>query len=148
MRPVENLKKPVAKKKTFFSDPDDGLSMYPTIPDGQEGEIDYGDFDSRKEATSTSFQDPYAAEYPALPVEAPTGPDRLIQPRDLPPWYEDEYYDDRRMGSGFHPALIQLFGLRFLLQLSSLLAFSHITLFAGGLTINLTHCLGELGQSL
>ncbi len=97
-----------SEEKDLFSDPDDGLSMYPTIPDGDEGEIDYGDFNSRKEATSASFQDPYAAEYPALPVEVQTGPDRHIQPRDLPPWYEDEYYDDReweRLPPRFNSAL-------------------------------------------
>ncbi|MBJ68566.1 MAG: hypothetical protein CL463_01535 [Acidimicrobiaceae bacterium] len=97
-----------SEENDITSDSDDALSMYPTIPDGQEGEIDYGDFDSREDTTPTSFQDPYAAEYPALPVEAPTGPDRPIQPRDLPPWYEDEYYDDReweRLPPRFNTAL-------------------------------------------
>ena len=61
-----------SEENGITSDSDDALSMYPTIPDGQEGEIDYGDFDSSEDLASTNFQDPYAAEYPALPVEAPT----------------------------------------------------------------------------
>ena len=71
------------------------LSMYPSIPDGEESQIDYSDIGFREEEAPTVFQDPYAAEYPVPPIEVDPTSSAVAYPRDLPPWYEDEYYDDR-----------------------------------------------------
>ena len=74
---------------------DESQSMYPSIPDGEQSEIEYSDIGFREVEAPTSFQDPYAAEYPASPIEVEPTSSSAVRPRDLPPWYEDEYYDDR-----------------------------------------------------
>ena len=74
---------------------DEPLSMYPSIPDGEESQIDYSDIGFREEEAPTAFQDPYAAEYPVPQIEVDPTSSAVAYPRDLPPWYEDEYYDDR-----------------------------------------------------
>ena len=74
---------------------DEPVSMYPLIPDGEENEIEYGDIGFREEEAPSTFQDPYAAEYQASPIEVQATSTPSVRPRDLPPWYEDEYYDDR-----------------------------------------------------
>ena len=87
---------------------DGSAPMYPTVPDGVDGEIDYEDFSPQEEEISLSFQDPYAAEHPQMPVEQHPGTSGAIHPPDLPPWYEDEYYDDReweRVPPRFNSAL-------------------------------------------
>ena len=73
---------------------DGSMSMYPTTPEGEEGQLDYSDFDPVEEIPS-SFQDPYAAEYLVLPVQDQIVQSEEVHPRNLPPWYEDDYYDDR-----------------------------------------------------
>ncbi len=74
---------------------DEPLSMYPSIPDGEESQIDYSDIGFREEEAPTAFQDPYAAEYPVPPIEVDPTSSAVAYPRDLPPGYEDEYYDAR-----------------------------------------------------
>ncbi len=87
---------------------DGSMPMYPTVPDSEDGEINYDDFSPQEEEISLSFQDPYVAEHPQMPVEQHPGTSGAIHPPDLPPWYEDEYYDDReweRVPPRFNSAL-------------------------------------------
>ncbi len=74
---------------------DESMSMYPTVPEGEDGQIDFNDFDSFEDQAPTRFQDPFAAEHPVLPLQDQTATPSRVHPPDLPPWYEDEYYDDR-----------------------------------------------------
>jgi len=82
-------------EKSIPEHSDEPVSMYPLIPDGEESEIEYGDIGFREEEAPNTFQDPYAAEYPLSPIEVQPTSSPSVHPRDLPPWYEDEYYDDR-----------------------------------------------------
>ena len=82
-------------EKSLPEHSDEPVSMYPLIPDGEESEIEYGDIGFREEEAPNTFQDPYAAEYPLSPIEVQPTSSPSVHPRDLPPWYEDEYYDDR-----------------------------------------------------
>ena len=82
-------------EKSIPEHSDEPVSMYPLIPDGEENEIEYGDIGFREEEAPNTFQDPYAAEYPASPIQVQPTSTPSVRPRDLPPWYEDEYYDDR-----------------------------------------------------
>ena len=73
----------------------ESISMYPSLPDGEGEHFDYGAFESPEKDIHVSFLDPYAAEYsPTSDGESPLQSETFY-PSDLPPWYEDEYYDDR-----------------------------------------------------
>ena len=76
-------------------DKDESLSIYPTTPEGEDNYLDYDDFAPSRIEDHVEFQDPYAAEHTELPVQPQVTENERILPPDLPPWYEDEYYDDR-----------------------------------------------------
>ena len=76
-------------------DKDESLSIYPTTPEGEDSYLDYSDFTPPQIEEHGEYQDPYAAEHPEVPVQPQVTRNERIHPPNLPPWYEDEYYDDR-----------------------------------------------------
>lgn len=86
-----------SRKETSSIDGEDheSVSMYPSLPEGEGENFDYGAFESPAKDIQASFLDPYAAEHSLVSDGETPLQSEAFYPSDLPPWYEDEYYDDR-----------------------------------------------------
>jgi UPF0755 protein len=94
---ANEYKKSSSGKETPSTSEEDNesISMYPSRPDGEGEHFDYAAFESPEKDIPVSFLDPYAAEYSPTSDEELPLQSETFYPSDLPPWYEDEYYDDR-----------------------------------------------------